>query len=552
MRELFYESIGSNTYLTYKISETDELDTMSLGMLTSNKIPGFAQTSFSQSDLDKFVKFNVSSKVSISEIFSGPINRKRLLGVLNGITDAFISGPEYMIDTDSIILDRNYIFADVQTCETFVICLPLIGDEDSKYDIKEFFRNILLTSQFDPTEPCDHIAKIMNYINSTPQFSFVDFKRVLRELELPGQPVQAAPAAQPNINVQSTSVTSGVNVTRGSKKIDNKKISQKSVTPNFAVPQQQPQQVQKAPLQAANNPNCAAANPNITGKKITAWELATAYTPEKLELYKAQKAAEKAKKHGGKSKDNNSKRGNNHHPKHAANANVGFNVPGNVGFNVPSNVGFAVPNNQNAAANNVNAAKPANNFGANNFGGNNFNQAMWNNAVQKNAPVQQKAVNNVPTYNQAANTFNAAPVNNAPYVKRPSQPGANFGSTTVLNASKPGDTTVLVANQTYVQAPVAKAYLVRMKNNEKVEVNQSPFRIGREASYVHYALVDNTAISASHADIVKRDDKYFLIDRNSRNHTYLNGSLVPGSQEVEIANGDVIRFANEDFEFKIF
>ena len=54
-----YESQGTNTYLVYEIKAEDKIDSMSLGMLTNNKIVGFAPTFFTQMDANKFIKYNV-------------------------------------------------------------------------------------------------------------------------------------------------------------------------------------------------------------------------------------------------------------------------------------------------------------------------------------------------------------------------------------------------------------------------------------------------------------------------------------------------------------
>lgn len=39
-----YENQGNNTYLVYKIGASDNVDTMSLGMITNNKIDGIVPT----------------------------------------------------------------------------------------------------------------------------------------------------------------------------------------------------------------------------------------------------------------------------------------------------------------------------------------------------------------------------------------------------------------------------------------------------------------------------------------------------------------------------
>ena len=74
----------------------------------------------------------------------------------------------------------------------------------------------------------------------------------------------------------------------------------------------------------------------------------------------------------------------------------------------------------------------------------------------------------------------------------------------------------------------------------------------KKKSYVDYFVSDNTAVSRSHANIITRDSKYYVMDTNSTNHTYVNGKMIQSNIEVEIENGDKIRFGNEDFEFRMF
>ena len=124
-----YENQGANTYLVYEIKEGDSIDTLSLGMLTNNSIPGLTRALFTQMDEKRYIKYNVSSKVSMQQFFGGVVNRKRLLGVFNGITEGFLSAEDYMIDTSSIVLDPEYIFADVTTCAAALICLPIANAE---------------------------------------------------------------------------------------------------------------------------------------------------------------------------------------------------------------------------------------------------------------------------------------------------------------------------------------------------------------------------------------------------------------------------------------
>ena len=196
MMNFTFENQGANTYLVYKIGEDDVIDSMTLGMLTNNKIPGLASTIFTQIDRDRFLKYNVTSKVSVKQFFSGAVNKKRLLGVFDGIVEAMLSAEDYMIDAGSICLDLDYIFADVSTCETVLICMPLVTEGEAP-DLGAFFKKIMFSTQFDQTEDCDHVARIINYLNSTPAFSPTAFRNLIRGLVAPAKEPEKKPTQAP-------------------------------------------------------------------------------------------------------------------------------------------------------------------------------------------------------------------------------------------------------------------------------------------------------------------------------------------------------------------
>ena len=118
-----YENQGNNTYLVYKIGASDNVDTMSLGMITNNKIDGIVPTLFTQSDTDRFIKYNISAKVSAKEFLSGVVNKKRLLGVFISVLKAIKSTEEYMIDARRLLIDLEHIYVDVSSLLIFLCFL---------------------------------------------------------------------------------------------------------------------------------------------------------------------------------------------------------------------------------------------------------------------------------------------------------------------------------------------------------------------------------------------------------------------------------------------
>lgn len=517
-----YENLGSNTFLVYKVSENDVIDVMSLGMLTNNKIPNIAQLSFLQMDSNKLLKYNVSSKVSVNQFFSGSVNKKRLVGVFSGIVNAMISAEDYMIDINSIILDLDYIFADVSTCKTVLICLPLENQNMQSIDLGAFFKNIMFTTQFDQTENCDYVAKIINHLNSSPVFSIYEFKNLLDSLDstvsvsqsvapktAPAKPAVTQPAT-PVVAQPATSAQPAAPVVA-------KSVAPVAPKPAVTPPAKPPVSPAKPPMPTPTKAvpqKVENVQPSADEKKISFFYLMQHYNKENAELYKAQKQA---------------KKGSGNAP---VSSPISHSAPQKNTKTVPqsNNFGFAVPG-QSAPASNT--------------------------PVSPTASAKPTAFT-APTPNKpAVSPVVAQPVTPAPAVQPafvprevPQGNSMNFGETTVLGGGAIGETTVLTAANAPKQ--LITPHLIRSKNNERIALDKPVFRIGKERSYVDYFIGDNTAISRSHANIITRENEYFVVDTNSTNHTYVNGIMIQSGVETKITHGDKVKFANEDFEFKLY
>ncbi len=106
-----------------------------------------------------------------------------------------------------------------------------------------------------------------------------------------------------------------------------------------------------------------------------------------------------------------------------------------------------------------------------------------------------------------------------------------------------GETSLLV------ESTVHYPTLFRVSNEETIYINKPVFRIGKERSYVDYFVSNNNAVSRSHADLIVRGDRCFVVDLNSKNRTYINGRMLPIHFETELFEGDRLRLGNEEFIF---
>lgn len=544
-----YDNQGSKSYLVYHFNSAEEIDSVGLGMITNNRINGLAQAVFMQLDSERLVKYDITAKVSAKQIFCGVVDKKIVLGVLNGIVDAFLAGDDYMIDPANILFDMDYIYVNVSTGETFLIYLP-VNNQKNGNNLENIIKSILFNSQFNQAENCDYVAKIINYVNSSQKLNLREFQELLRYVDsnknITQQSVRNIPpvqSVQPKqkviVNTESANVSQKI-VTKPQQASWN----QLNISNVQSVMQTQPAQnakilqpQQMAQPQLPPKPNNGGS---LAGEDNISWiNLMSHYSKENKELYQYQKAVKKAQKEA-------KKQGSQIMP----NQNV---RPSNVSFAIPGQPPQQRPQPAQAQPQNVMPQQPQQQFVQPQRQFTQSNQPQRQFAQPQPMPqAQQKPAQQVqpqPVQNQNANTGMTGNPSVPPQILENMTKAGNFGETTVLGVgSEAGETTVLGASQ----AQIIKPYLLRIKNNERIELNKPVFRIGKERSYVDYFVSDNTAVSRSHANIINKDNEFYIVDTNSTNHTYVNGSMIQSNVETKIEHGTKIRLANEDFEFFMY
>ena len=93
--------------------------------------------------------------------------------------------------------------------------------------------------------------------------------------------------------------------------------------------------------------------------------------------------------------------------------------------------------------------------------------------------------------------------------------------------------------------------LVRKLNNETYYITGATCKIGRDKGTNDYVVKNNKFIGHNHCHIMTHNGEYFIIDDNSKNHTYVNGVMLVPNAGFKLADGHIIKLANEEFEFKV-
>lgn len=93
------------------------------------------------------------------------------------------------------------------------------------------------------------------------------------------------------------------------------------------------------------------------------------------------------------------------------------------------------------------------------------------------------------------------------------------------------------------------ARLIRTRDNTSFLISGVNWTFGRDNSLGGGYIPANETISFHHGSILQRQGKWYLVDNDSSNHTYVNGRMLSPHQEQEIRFGDIIQISDEKFRF---
>ena len=598
MQGFTYENQGQNTYLVYQFDDRP-IDTMALGMLTNNKIKGFAPAIYTEIDNQKFIKYNVSSHVTLSKLFMGDVRKMRLLKTFVNIVDAMQMLDAYMLDRRTIMLDRDYIYVDASTSDVSMICVPVV-DEFAPIDEREFFKNIIFSVSFAANENGDYVARILAYLNSVELFQLQDFKKMLEGLM----------SEQPAVGMQN------VQPAMGAPYMQNNPYQQ---TPAGAPAQPQmnmkPAVMQQPvpPVQPQNRPTDIGQEPAIQNVYVSsgasAKDIKLAKREEMLKQQEEERAREMAK-----------------NPIAPENVDMGFAVPGmstNQYASKPKAAAPAVPakkaskgkKNSGSSEDDISLFYLMQHYSKENKekykaakerkkSGNTATEApvakkqasvikpMAASAVQQppvsnpyqaapaqpQAPEMKKPYQAAPVQPQApamANPYQAAPAQpqapamNIPYQTAPAQPQApvmnnpypapqmpamggmqdDYDQTTLIkNTGNTDDagTTVLNAATKVERHP----YLYQVKNGRKIYLDKKTNRIGKNREVVDICIDGNPAISRCHAIFYRVDDACYIEDLNSTNGTFVDDQQITSNCKTMVRVGSRVKLGDEEFELR--
>lgn len=554
-------NIGSEKYLSYVLDDDCDFDEELLDYLEDNKIGELIDIIYEEDDENDYFTYNITDRVTVDTLFKDKVNAEKLLGVIRGIATSIVNLRDLGIPISYIILHRGFTYVNPVTYDVKLICLPVESGASMNAEFRHFAKNLIVNAQYDTTEDCNYIAKVLNLLN-VEKFTIRAFAGELTELmESAGMDVEEA----------YVDLDGGIEVSQSANAVvdEGNGIDDLPEFKDVAFDEEDDDGLdmyEEEPTEAntifkdldldAEEPYDGETETLTSGEPVAAGVGSVnmdAFDDSALEELKIDDTLEEYPDDEVASEEE-------------AAAEPELDLEDIIPEIKPVKIQPKVEEIAHTAEGVTEVApvaetedKPVL------IDTTEIDDLIDHPPVMKSikinrAKIIQRAVNELeddkienPTENIIASGLNAD-----------AEPETNMDPATIPEAGnddETGSTVELTAGMNVVpdteednkasNAPKAMPYIVRVNTGERVMINKAVFKIGKANRGVDFTISGNGAVSRVHAIIYQREDGCYLKDNKTTNSTYVNGQKLAENQEVLLKNDSEIVLGDEDFIFKL-
>ena len=496
----YIENRGANDYFCINLEE-DAIDELTLGMITHNIIPCFAPAVYTQINEERIVRYDISDKVSLTKILESVMNKRKILTIFSEIISAINNCSDYLLEKESLLLDKKRVFVNPHNLNIYLICSPIeikkdtdiqlnsyddsfdSDGEESKIDsaIKAFLMDILLSTRFDKNESGVYLKYLVNYLGGDIKFKVSRFSSLINDIK------EGNPIAPKDYGFEDGD-DADLGIMTESFQGDSFTLGAGSRWMHSAS-----ENVGKVPSPKTENDS----DPNQKNQENSEKKKGFAV------LFGSKKKSEKSfgleelvETISGSGKDKNGKK------------SFLSGLLGSPSQSKPkqNKVGFEIPGEQFIPSN---------------------SQKKDTDRPSEESAAKKDIVQHVPN--------KAVPDRNGKYHN-------NFGGTVFMGYAT--DST----DEEIAEGTDEVPYITRCKDGLTYPIMKEEYIIGRNKDEVD-CFVDNATIGRTHAKIVCRKGVCEIYDLGSVNKTFVNGFRVAGNKPIRLQPGDKIRLSNEEFNF---
>ena len=554
-------NIGSEKYLSYVLDDDCDFDEELLDYLEDNKIGELIDIIYEEDDENDYFTYNITDRVTVDTLFKDKVNAEKLLGVIRGIATSIVNLRDLGIPISYIILHRGFTYVNPVTYDVKLICLPVESGASMNAEFRHFAKNLIVNAQYDTTEDCNYIAKVLNLLN-VEKFTIRAFAGELTELmESAGMDVEEA----------FVDLDGGIEVSQSANAVvdEGNGIDDLPEFKDVAFDEEDDDGLdmyEEEPTEAntifkdldldAEEPYDGETETLTSGESVAAGVGSVnmdAFDDSALEELKIDDTLEEYPDDEVASEEE-------------AAAEPELDLEDIIPEIKPVKIQPKVEEIAHTAEGVTEVAPVAETEDKPVL----IDTTEIDDLIDHPPVMKSIKINRAKIIHRAVNELEDDKIENpteniiASGLDADAEPETNMDPATIPEAGnddETGSTVELTAGMNVVpdteednkasNAPKAMPYIVRVNTGERVMINKAVFKIGKANRGVDFTISGNGAVSRVHAIIYQREDGCYLKDNKTTNSTYVNGQKLAENQEVLLKNDSEIVLGDEDFIFKL-
>lgn len=146
--EFSYKNEGNVSFLTVHVSSSGDLVRYQVKMMSNNDIPTLLPMNFSEHNGETELYYDITSRSALSQVISrGKLNKNQTLSLIEAFVKAGHELPEYQLSLGSIIFDPDYIFVRTGDFNVNFVFVPDGSEGDSIEPIRSFLSELIMKNK---------------------------------------------------------------------------------------------------------------------------------------------------------------------------------------------------------------------------------------------------------------------------------------------------------------------------------------------------------------------------------------------------------------------
>lgn len=510
-----YENNASASYLAVMADDTLKIKKYQIEMIGCNTINGILSVDIRNKNNEKFLYYDITSKQVLAQFLTRKkLTKAEFTGILSDIVSVMLKSSAYLLSEKGFLLHEDYIYINPLTMETYLIYLPFDTESEQFQGLKEFVVKLIVKlANIDEKESDNFLQRILTFVRQE-NFNLSGFYKLLNELKETKEGNKESliiPGKKPDLKQDRPKVLKQIYNSKNSNEVKSQEMKiqipgRPALPLEFPGGKQKQLQNSQAEDAKSTKDETIARNPNIV-LMAALLQVLVIIGVILVAGYLKQVTHDNVSAYGGT-------------------AIILFSVD------------FMVLRKLMEKDNSIQKAKK-------NETGTNMEKPNKLTELGRKLDMSKREIRNEPEKN--INLKNELFTSREPEDHGTQNFYENFSSDSLMKTGPIADETALL-DMNMLKYPQLQRHSNGML--ESISITKPNFVIGRLREQVDYVL-ENNSVGKIHAEIISREGEYYLVDLNSKNGTYINGTRIPSNKEQVIHNNDRITIANAEYIFSL-